>query len=238
MTSRSPRATGAAMVEFVVVALPLLLLAGATFETYRWMLARQAAGYALYEAARAGTAAGADPSAIAQAFARALSPALAIAPGPDPDAQAQAVHARLRTWSGAHQGLRMARIEQLSPVAASFRDFPAPPSGTAHGRELDYDYQRLHHDTVYLARYRGGVGPRSGQTLFEANTLALRLTYLHAPYLPGMQALLRRLADASESDDYVRQARAAGLIVIRREIAMPMASAAREHGKARDLLAP
>lgn len=238
MISRFPRSAGAAMVEFVLAALPLLFLAGATFEAYRWMLARQAAGYALFEAARAGTASGADPSAIAQAFERALSPALAIGPRPDPDAQARAVRARLLAWSGRHQGLRMARVEQLSPVAASFRDFPAPRAGTLGSRELDHDYQRLHHDTVHLARYRGGVGPHSGQTLFEANTLVLRLTYLHAPYLPGMRSLLRSLADDSESDDYVRQARTAGLIVIRREIAMPMASAAREHGRTRDLLAP
>ncbi|GAA0506796.1 MAG: TadE/TadG family type IV pilus assembly protein [Pigmentiphaga sp.] len=226
---------GAAMAEFTVVAIPLLLTGLGAFETGRWLLTRQAVGYALFEAARAGTAAHADPAAMAQAFERALSPALGTPALASPGDQSAAARARMAGWAR-HHGLPMARIEQLSPTAASFQDFPA---GRAAGpRELDYDYQRLHHDTVYFSRYRGGIGPRSGQTLFDANTLVLRLTYLHAPYLPGMRALLRSLANASETDDYVRRARAAGLLVIRREIAMPMQSAAREHGRNRDILAP
>lgn len=228
---------GAAMAEFVVVALPLLLAGFGAFETGRWLLMRQAAGYALFEAARAGTVSGAEPAAMAQAFERGLAPALGIGGAADPAALASAVRARMARWASTH-GIRMARIEQLSPRPASFDDFSADDARRAGTRELDYDYQRLHHDTVYLSRYRNGMGPRSGQTLFEANTLVLRLTYLHAPYLPGIRALLRQLASPSERDDYVRQARAAGLLVIRREIAMPMQSAAREHGKTRDLLAP
>ncbi|AZG08372.1 pilus assembly protein [Pigmentiphaga sp. H8] len=229
------RQRGAAMAEFTVIALPLLWAGLGAFETGRWLLMRQAVGYALFEAARAGTAARADPAATAQAFERALSPALGVRATPNPDEQLSAVRARMASWARTH-GLRMARLEQLSPTPASFQDFAVGRS--AGPRELDYDYQRLHHDTVYLSRYRGGIGPRSGQTLFDANTLVLRLTYLHAPYLPGMRALLRSLASASESDDYVKQARAAGLLVIRREIAMPMQSAAREHGRNRDLLGP
>lgn len=223
------------MAEFTVVAIPLLLLGLGTFETGRWLLMRQAIGYALFEAARAATAAHADPAAAAQAFERALSPALGVRAMQDPDDQLSAVRARMAGWTRTH-GLRRARIEQLSPTPASFQDFPA--GRAAEPRELDYDYQRLRHDTVYLSRYRDGIGPRSGQTLFDANTLVLRLTYLHAPYLPGMRTLLRSLASASETDDYVKQARAAGLLVIRREIAMPMQSAAREHGRNRDILAP
>ncbi|ODS68084.1 MAG: hypothetical protein ABS43_29025 [Bordetella sp. SCN 67-23] len=225
------------MAEFTVIALPLLFLGFATLEACRWMLTRQAAGYALFEAARVGTVTGADPSVMVQAFERALAPALGVGARPDPAALARAVQERLRAWSATH-GLRMARIEQLSPASASFHDFSVARHGSAGPRELDYDYQRLHHDTVYLPRYRDGIGPRSGQTLFDANTLVLRLTYLHAPYLPGMRTLLRSLANASETDDYVKQARAAGLLVIRREIAMPMQSAAREHGRNRDLLGP
>ncbi|WP_296558830.1 TadE family protein [Pigmentiphaga sp.] len=226
---------GAAMAEFTVVAIPLLFAGLGAFETGRWLVVRQAVGYALFEAARAGTVANADPAAIAQAFERALSPALGIRAMQGPNDQRSAVRARMAHWTRVH-GLRMARIEQLNPAPASFQDFPARRA--AEPRELDYDHQRLRHDTVYRSRYRGGVGPRSGQTLFDANTLVLRLTYLHAPYLPGMRTLLRSLADASETDDHVRQARKAGLLVIRREIAMPMQSAAREHGRSRDLLGP
>ncbi len=225
------------MVEFVVVAIPLLLAGLCTFETGRWLLMRQAAGYALFEAARAGTVSGADPAAMARAFERALAPALGVDAAPDPDSLATAVRARMTRWAHRH-GLHMARIEQLSPRPASFEDFSAGDGDKAGTRQLDYDYQRLHHDGHYLARYRHGVGPRSGQTVFQANTLVLRLTYLHAPYLPGLQQLVRQLGNTSERDGYVRQARAAGLLVIRREIALPMQSPAREHGKGSDLLAP
>ncbi|WP_124082192.1 TadE/TadG family type IV pilus assembly protein [Pigmentiphaga humi] len=233
---RSRPAAGAAMVEFTIIALPLLFLACAAFETGRWMLARQAVGYALFETARVGTVAGADPAAMAEAFERALAPALGVDGQADPGALAEAVGKKMQAWADAH-GMPMARIEQLNPIPASFDDFPDVPARTGQARQLDHDHLRLRHDTVYLSRYRNGVGPRSGQTVFQANTLVLRLTYLHAPYWPVMRALLRQLAGADERDAYVRRAREAGLVVIRKDIAMPMQSAAREHGHAADLLA-
>lgn len=233
---RLRRLRGTAMAEFTVVALPLLLVGLGAFETGRWLLVRQAVGYALFEAARAGVVSHADPSAMAGAFERALAPALGIDALPDPASVGPRVKAKLQAREREY-GLPMARIEQLSPNRASFDDFSNDRSSAGGVRELDYDYQRLHHDTVYLARYGNGAGPHSRQTVFQANTLVLRLTYLHAPYLPWMAVLLRTLADPGEEDDYVRRARAAGLVVIRRDIAMPMQSAAREHAKNENLLA-
>lgn len=228
------RHRGTAMVEFAVVALPLLLIGLGTFEAGRWLLMRQAVGYALFEAARAGAVTQADPATMARAFQLALAPALGVGGPTTPDELAAAVQARLARWERTH-GLPMARIEQLSPITASYDDFAEARESSARPRELDFDYQRIHHESIYRARYPGGTGPRSGQTIFQANTLVLRLTYLHAPYLEWVRALIRRLGTTS-GDEYIERARAAGMVVITRHIAMPMQSAAREHTRTGNIL--
>ncbi|NYE22948.1 TadE/TadG family type IV pilus assembly protein [Pigmentiphaga litoralis] len=60
-----------AIIEFLLVALPLFLLGVGVIEVTRWAVARQAISYALFEAARTGAITGGDSLAIQLAFERA-----------------------------------------------------------------------------------------------------------------------------------------------------------------------
>jgi hypothetical protein len=222
------RPFGSALIEFTIVAVPLLLAGFGAIETGRWMFARQAVAYALFEAARAGTAAGADRAAMLAALERGLAPLLGMKAEQTatPAVLSAAMRAKLGDWQARH-GLPMFRLEQITPNAASFDDFGM--HNERAGRMLDNSYQRERHETLYSRRYAGGIGPRSKQTLFDANTLALTLTCLYQPLWPGLAAVLRGLG-GKEADPYLREARDKGLVVIRRDIALPMQSDAREQG--------
>src|SRR5690554_1666280 len=74
LTSPRYRLRGMAAAEFLLLAVPLMLTGLGAFEAARWHLTRQAAGYALMEAARAGSVSGANPAAIEAALQRALLP--------------------------------------------------------------------------------------------------------------------------------------------------------------------
>src|SRR5690606_467499 len=79
-TAASPAGQhGFAMVEFLVVALPLLFAATASYEASRWYMAREAVNLALLEAGRAGSVSHARPQAIENAFLAALTPLYAPA---------------------------------------------------------------------------------------------------------------------------------------------------------------
>ena len=168
-----------AIIEFLLVALPLFLLGVGVIEVTRWAVARQAISYALFEAARAGAITGGDSRAIQLAFERALIPLLGqgetdLALGHD------AVRTRLagfqRRWGV--DGYRLVRV------------LPRPES-------------------------RAGGHP-------DESILVLDLTYLHAPLFPGIQQVLKRVVLPSGNDGYTDAGRQAGLVVIRRDMAMPI----------------
>jgi hypothetical protein len=239
------------MIEFVIVAMPLLLTGLAAVELGRWYLVRQAVGYALFEAARTGSVSGARPLAITQAFQRALSPLYGAAspvmhgangsgasgPGrPDTGTtflQAQADVTRALVQFERDYGQPRARLEMLSPATASFDDFADAALQRRMGiakRVINNTYQAEKNGADYARRYRAGAGPRSGQTIHDANVLRLRLTYLQPPMLPGLRALLANLPARGPGPDlYVQRAHAQGLLVIAREISIPMQSDAVEY---------
>ena len=167
-----------AIIEFLVVALPLFLLGVVVIELTRWAVARQAISYAVFEAARTGVVTNADPRAILLAFERGLIPLLGdgqtdLALGHD------AVRSRLAAF---HTRWRL-------------------------------DSYRLVH-----------VQPdaRAGSVHTDDTILVLDLTYLHAPLFPGVRQVLRRMLVPTEDDRYTQAARQAGLVIIRRDMAMPM----------------
>jgi hypothetical protein len=170
---------GMAIVEFLVVALPLFLLGAVVIEVTRWAVARQAISYALFEAARAGAITGADQRAVRLAFERGLIPLLGggqtdLSRGHD------AVRARLATFrtQWAISGYRLVRVRP---------------------------------------------DPRTESRQADASILVLDLTYLHAPLFPGVGHMLRRVVIPSgDGDPYTDAARRAGLVVLRRDMAMPM----------------
>jgi len=212
-----PRQRGAAAVEFAIAAVPLLFAGLGAIEVARWLLVRQVLDLALLEAARAGSVEHARPQAIEQAFEQALLP-LFVPAGSHPSAQARmrASADRLRRRTGLEPWI----VEILGPTADTFADFGAPRGNT---RAIANDSLAERHAAALGRGWPEGRGPRSGQTVFQANVLHLRLTYLHAPWTPGMRRLLESLAGPGPG--YADQARQrAGLLPIVREIRVLMQS--------------
>lgn len=205
------RQRGAAAIEFAVAAAIVLLLGLLAVEAAHWQGARQMAHLALMEAARAGATAHGDPARMRAAFLQALLPRHA---SPRGLADARRRQADEQARLAAVSGMPPWRIEVLLPDRQSFRDHARPDLRLAAApglRAIDNDYQDLQH-----ARRPPLPG---GRSIFQANTLKLRLTYLHRPLLPPLRALLAALKGA---DGYAGRAQARGLLPIRIELEMEM----------------
>lgn len=203
------RNRGTALLEFAIAAPPLLLLGLLAVEAAHWHLARQVAYVALLDAARAGATGHGAPDAMARAFERALRPRYA---SPDSDAQAaqQRAFQRLRSQAG----MAPWRIEVLQPSAAAFQvharrglAVPAAPGR----RAISNDYQAEQHAA------RGGE-----PTIFEANILHARLTFLHEPLSPLVRALLRRAGQAGSG--CTARAWSRGVLPLKLELRIEMQS--------------
>src|SRR5690606_12121852 len=102
-------------------------------------------------------------------------------------------------------------------------DFPGPNSNGV--RTINHAYQSLQHQRALNAGLPGGRGHTSGDTVFGANTLSLRLTYLHVPLVPGLRAMLRHLGSTLPDTGFAAQAmRDAGVLPIRQTVSLAMQS--------------
>lgn len=216
------RQRGQGSVEFLLAAVPVLMLALAAIEATHWYFIRQAVSQALAQAARAAITQHAHPAVLDQAFTHALLPMHAA---PTRAASMQRIQRNMATRETS-SGLPAWRIRILSPSRASFTDFAsANPDLPRHGSRAVIDTDYLHEQ--HLARSgRGrpdGRGPLSGQTILQANTLVLELTWLHEPLLPGVRGLLRAVAPVDTRYGSLAMARA-GYLPIRRQVAMVMQS--------------
>jgi hypothetical protein len=213
-----PRQCGATLVEFAIVSVPLLLCGLLLPEAAQWQLVRQVAHLALVEAGRAGATEHAQPAAMQAAFEQALLPLHA------------GINAAGRMKTAFEQverltGLPPWRIEVLQPGEDVFRDFADPDLHIpqARGRPTLRNNFQAEQQAQYRTVWRGGVGPMSGRTIFEANVLHLRLVYLHKPMFPLLRALLKKLGNARGS--YGQRAMAqGGVLPITLDIEMDMQS--------------
>lgn len=96
------RQVGAALIEFSLIAIPLLLVGLLIMEAAQWQMVRQIAYVALLDAARAGSTQHRRPDAIEQAFTQAFLPRFAQSGNQAPAAQQH-------TWD------RIASLSDLSP---------------------------------------------------------------------------------------------------------------------------
>lgn len=195
---RPRRSRGATLLEFALAAPPLLLLGVLAAEAAHWHLARQRAYVALVDAARAGATQHGRPAAIAHAFEQALRPR--HAPG-----------------DGGAAGMAPWRIEVLQPGAAAFQAHGRSGlavAGAAGRRAVSNDYQAEQH----AARGAATGGP----TIFDANTLHLRLTALHRPLAPLTRALLRQAGRPAGT--CAQRALQRGLLALRLELRIEMQS--------------
>jgi len=219
-TQRIPRARqrGASMVEFVLVALPLLLAGLVVIEIGYALMARQVLRLALHEAARAGAVRHGEPRVIAAAFEAALTP-LYVPAGSygSPRARMQSSHA----WVQRDAGLPLWRLEILGPPASAYQDFGRPDNRYDGRLAIANDYLAEQHDRA-LQNGSQGIGAQSGLTIFDANVLHLRLTYLRAPLTPLTAAVLKTASLLAS--DAARPALAAGLLPLTLEARMTMQS--------------
>lgn len=218
---------GTALLEFTLAAAVLLPAALLAAEAATWQTVRQTVQLALMEAARAGAVSHAAPATMKAAFVQALRPLH----GGDASRQARALR-EAALLADAHPW----RIEVLRPDARDFRLHARPGLRIVPAPGLpaiDNDYQDLQH-----ARRP----PGQATDIFQANTLSLRLTYLHKPLSAPLRALLVALARGAQTpparqgaaftpglaaDDargYAGQALARGLLPIVVELDMEMHS--------------
>lgn len=203
------RQTGSGMVEFTIVALPLIFLGFAAFESARWFAARHILSVALQEAGRAAIVAHGHPAVIHAAFEQALQP-LRVLESRAPQARNAPV-----SW----------KIEILSPSRQVFRDFSDKRLGSyqrSHARAINNHYLAEQHARYRARGWPGGRGPISGKTIFEANVLTLRLHYPLKPIVPGVSALLRTLGQSDGR--YSERALQHGYLPLVREISFVMQS--------------
>lgn len=219
--ARKPCQSGAGLIEFSIVAIPLLLVGLGSVDVAAWFFTRQAASLALLEAGRAGIVEHAHPDAMAQAFEQALLP---LFPASSSQASRQKLQNALHKRS-LETGGPPWQIEILSPTPDAFRDF-ADGSVSVRGQgalaAINNSYQQEQDLKRRGQGWEQGRGPASGASIFQANTLVLRLSYLHEPVLPGMKSLLRMLG--SENGTYRQHALARGYLPLVREIALGMQS--------------
>jgi len=183
------RQHGFAVVEFLVVALPLMFATMASYEASRWYMAREAVSLALLEAGRAGSVKHARPQAIEDAFLDALAPLYAPA-GAFPSPRARMLHQQKQFEQDS--GQLAWDIVITHPDGAEFADFmqkDLPIAVKTGNPAINNNYQHRQHQQYPR-------GPASGSTIYDANTLQLQARYLYVPVMPGMRTLLRTVFSA------------------------------------------
>lgn len=180
------RQRGTGLVEFLLVAIPLLITALGGIEISHWMFTRQTISMALIEAGRAGSTEYANPLSIANAFEVALGP---LYPSTDNLSSAQRVQHALSRHRQHHATLPW-HIQIVSPSAAAFDDFKTAAPDVQHPGGLPTINNSYQFEQDAANRQLGrpnGTGPQSAQTIYQANALVLRLTYRYKPLLPGLE---------------------------------------------------
>lgn len=215
------RQRGTSAIEFIVVAVPMLLVGLGAIELGRWFSVKQAVSLALLEAGRAGITDHARPSSIEHAFERALLP---MFPPTRRHTSAQRLAITLERRRQA-TGAAPWQIQVVSPDTAAYTDFSSKRVQVANAdgyAVIDNNYQAEQHEAYVAKGWEGGRGPISGVTIFDANSLVLHLTYPHEPLVPGMNALLALLSVGSSG--YARAALAGGYLPLRQTIRLSMQS--------------
>jgi hypothetical protein len=212
---------GTSLIEFSVAAVPILLVGLGCIEIAQWFYIKQALSLALLQAARAGITQHASPQAIQDAFEQALRPLYPPTGQLSSEQRMQRAFLQRRQKTGSPPW----RIEVLSPPPLAFDDFAdkSLAIGQQTGRAaINNNYQAEQDQRFRAQGWTNGAGPKSGLSIYQANYLRLRLTYLHEPLLPGMPALIRLLG--SDAAGYAGQAMAQGYLPLNQEIQLTMQS--------------
>src|SRR5690606_21741896 len=157
---------GTGMIEFTIVAVPVLMLGLGSIELARWMLVRQALSLALLQGAWAASTDHARPQALHDAFEHALLPLFS---GTSRASRSLALQSAFTKRSN-HSGLPPWQAQVLSPSPPAFQDHADPAlkvTGAAGRVAINNNYQ-FEQDQRHRARgWIDGQGPASGQSIFE-----------------------------------------------------------------------
>lgn len=217
----SCKQSGASLVEFTIIAIPVLSLLLGSIEATQWYFARQAISLALLESARSASTNHNNPQTIINSFEDSLKP-LFISPNEKQNKSSfhnveQALNQRQKD-----NGLAPWQIKVLSPSKQAFKYFKDKSIKNFNGlAAINNNYLELQNANVNT-KTNSNIDNKSTQDIFQANTLSLSLTWQHKPYLPLIKPILRAMGD--KNGDYKRRALYSGYIPIQREISMLMHS--------------
>ncbi|MGB6009031.1 TadE/TadG family type IV pilus assembly protein [Castellaniella sp.] len=204
------------MAGFLAVLFPILSLGLGGVELAHWMSLRQTLSLALMDAARAGSTRQASPQAIAEAFEQGLR-AIYVQPAAQERALRSRRHALGLPWQiRIRQPTPAAFLDHADATLTASRPLPTPAL-------IRNDYQAAQHARRIRQGWPQGRGPRSGLTIFEANTLLMDLWWPQAPLAPGVPAIIRALAPL-HGDPTGRRMMENGYLPFRRRIRMVMQS--------------
>lgn len=212
---------GAGVIEFTIVALPVLLIGLGSIELSHWFYTRQAISVALLDAGRAAITQHMRADHTITAFEHAIRPLYA---SPTADSSSSRLHDALKQRERDMNGPPW-QIEVLSPSAAAYTDFADPTvhiEGASGRAVINNHYLAEQNERHRTQGWTDGRGPVSGQTIYEANTTVLRLSWLHKPRLPLVVPILRALGDSQGS--YRQRALHQGYLPMTRQITLLMQS--------------
>jgi hypothetical protein len=199
-----------------------MLIALGCMEAVHWYSVRQVVSQALMQAARSGITRHAQPEAIAQAFDQSLLllfPAVGLSSAAFQQQRQYAVHRRLlgAAW----------HMQIISPAAKHFAAYADPTLPISRQTGLpaipnSYQLEQHQRNLITPAPAIAQWAPAGSPTIFQANTLVLRVVYPHSPLLPGIRGLFRWLGN--DQGNVSQRTFAAGFLPIVQELSLPMQS--------------
>jgi hypothetical protein len=211
-----PAQSGASLVEFTLVVPVLLLLFLGAIQASLAFHAKSNLNYAAFQAARAGSMEHGSPDAMFGALARALVPY--FGGGTSTTTLAQTLAAVRADLAGGS-----ARLEILSPTSRSFDDYHSPELAARFGRGVrvipNANILNLRCPWDRPACPADPASNASGQSLQDANLLALRVTYgiplgKQAPLAGRLYTNALKLLGVGRDDGFIEALLAQGRIPI------------------------
>ena len=213
----SHRQRGASMTEFTIVA-PVLLLVGLALLQYALLFfTKNQVNHAGFMAVRAGSMHNATAESISAAYLRHLAPL--YGGGGNAEEVAQAAARAAVDMQGNF------RLELINPTKASFDDFSEPELKEKHNTDA-----RVLPNSSLALRNPAIIKANSGQNIFDANLLKVRITHGYRPGVPLVAKVFAGGLQAADDgkDSFVSALLAKGRVPVVTDITLHMNSDAFE----------
>lgn len=208
---------GASMTEFIIVA-PVLLLIGLALLQYALLFfTKNQVNHAGFMAVRAGSMHNATAESISAAYLRHLAPL--YGGGSNAEEVAQAAARAAVDMQGNF------RLELINPTKASFDDFSEPELKEKHNTDA-----RVLPNSSLALRNPAIIKANSGQNIFDANLLKVRITHGYRPGVPLVAKVFASGLQAADDgrDSFVSALLAKGRVPVVTDITLHMNSDAFE----------